>query len=113
MTKLIAYCGIDCAECEGYLATQADDNAKRAEVASQWSVQYNADLKAEHINCDGCREDGRKLYFCENICEIRKCCIKKGLNNCAECDEYPCEIVEGFAKIAPKLRAALDALRAK
>lgn len=34
-------------------------------------------------DCPGCR--------CKNeYCEIKACCIKKGLNYCFECEEYPC-----------------------
>jgi len=29
---MIACCGLDCSECGGFLATQADDDIKRAEV---------------------------------------------------------------------------------
>ena len=38
---MIAYCGMDCSKCEGYLATQADSKEKREEVAKKWTVQYN------------------------------------------------------------------------
>ncbi len=43
---MIAYCGMDCSKCEGYLATQANSDAKRKEVAEKWTVQL----------CDGVRE---------------------------------------------------------
>ncbi|MCD4823661.1 MAG: DUF3795 domain-containing protein [Phycisphaerae bacterium] len=111
MTKMIAYCGLDCAVCEGYLATQADDDAKRAEVAKDWAARYNAPIKPEHINCDGCRADGRKFFYCSNMCELRKCGIAKGMDNCAACDEYPCEKLEAFFQLAPQVRDALEALR--
>lgn len=32
---MIACCGLDCSKCEGFLATQADDDSKRTEVAKQ------------------------------------------------------------------------------
>jgi hypothetical protein len=111
MAKMIAFCGVDCAECEGYLATQADDDEKRAEVAKDWSARYNADIKPESINCNGCRSAGRKFFYCSDICELRKCGIQKGVEHCGTCDEYPCEKLEAFFKAAPQARIALDALR--
>jgi hypothetical protein len=109
---MIACCGLDCAECDGFLATQADDDIKRAEVAKQWSARYNSDIKPEHINCDGCRSAGRKLLYCSDICELRKCCIEKDLANCAACDLYVCDKLNNFFEVAPEARTALDALRA-
>ncbi|MFC2008159.1 DUF3795 domain-containing protein [Chloroflexota bacterium] len=37
---MIACCGLDCSKCEGYLATQAEDDRQRAEVARQWSARF-------------------------------------------------------------------------
>ncbi len=49
---MIAYCGMDCSKCEGYLATQADSGTKRKEVAEKWTVQYNTEIKPQQINCN-------------------------------------------------------------
>lgn len=108
---MIACCGLDCSKCEGFLATEADDDSKRVEVAKQWSARYNADIKPEQINCDGCRSDGRKFFYCSDICELRKCCLEKDIANCAACDMYACDKLKSFFKVAPEARTALDALR--
>ena len=109
--KLIACCGLDCAQCEAYLATQTDDNPRRATTAKDWSARYNADLKPEQINCDGCRTEGQKFFYCANLCEIRKCVHEKELDNCATCDNYPCPTLDPVFQAAPQARDALDALR--
>ncbi len=108
---MIAYCGLDCSKCDGYLATQADDDDKRAAVAKQWSAQYGADIKPEHINCDGCSSEGRKFFYCSEMCEVRKCAMAKAVPNCAACDDYACDTLEKFFALAPDARTALDALR--
>ncbi len=39
------------------------------------------------INCRGCRTDGVKTFFCNDLCEIRKCAEKKGITTCGSCSE--------------------------
>ncbi len=108
---MISYCGTDCSKCEGYQATQENSDTKRKEVAEKWTIQYNTDLKPEQINCHGCKSDGAKFFFSENICEVRKCNIEKGTSNCAECPEYKCKKLEKFIASAPQVGEALEALR--
>lgn len=108
---MTAYCGLDCSKCEAYLATQSDSDERRADVAEKWSALYHAEIKADQINCDGCKSGGRKFFHCENMCEIRKCCISKGADNCAACNDYVCETLSGFIKMAPEAGKALERLR--
>lgn len=110
---MISYCGMDCTKCDGYLATKEDDDAKRAEVAAIWSKQHNTDIKAEQINCTGCKSEGIKFVFTETACPIRKCNIEKNTQHCAECNEYICETLEDFIKQAPVIGEALEKLRDK
>ena len=108
---MIACCGLDCSKCEAYLATQEDNDVKRAEVAKKWSVLYKADIKLEHINCDGCRTGGKKFFYCSEICELRKCCMEKELENCAACESYKCDKLKSFIELAPEACSALEKLR--
>ena len=108
---MIAYCGMDCTKCDGYLATQEDNDLKRQEVAKNWSAKYNTEIKPEQINCHGCKSDGLKFFFTESICEIRKCNIEMETENCAKCDKYICEKLGEFIKLAPPVGEALELLR--
>jgi len=107
---IIACCGLDCSQCGAYIATKNNDDSKRAEVAAQWSAMYKTELKPEDINCNGCLSEGQKFSYC-NVCEIRKCCVGKEIENCAGCEMYTCGKLEDFFKLAPDARTALDNLR--
>jgi len=74
-------------------------------------VRYDAAIMPEHIHCDGCRSEGRKFFYCSDLCEIRKCGVAKELDHCAACDQYACEKLEALFQVAPEARTALDALR--
>ncbi len=94
MKQLIACCGLDCESCDARIATVNDDNELREKVAQTWSALNKIPIVAEHINCMGCRVDGVKTVFCSEMCEIRKCVNKKGLETCRECRELDtCQIV--------------------
>jgi hypothetical protein len=108
---MIACCGLDCSQCGAYQATQENDDAKRAAVAKDWSKLYGISVKPEQVNCDGCLSDGQKFYYCAEMCEIRRCCVQKELANCAACEGYACDKLEGFLALAPHARKALDRLR--
>jgi predicted peroxiredoxin len=78
---MIAYCGLECEKCEAFIATEKNDDRLRAEVAEKWARLYNAPVKPEHINCTGCKSSGVKTFYCEQMCEIRKCATGKKLEN--------------------------------
>jgi len=111
MNRMVAYCGIVCSECPALLATQEDDDAKRKKVAEAWSKQFNMPVKPEDVNCDGCMSDSERIVAYANICGIRKCAREKELENCAYCDEYPCEKLTKWFSTVPQARTALEEIR--
>lgn len=94
MKKMIAYCGLDCEKCDAYLATINDDQALREKTAKLWGELNNAPILPEHINCQGCRVEGIKTVFCDSLCDIRQCALKKGVATCGECPDMDgCQIL--------------------
>ena len=84
---------------------------ERRKVAELWSKQYNADIKPEDVNCDGClSESGRLIGHCK-VCEIRKCGRDKNIINCAYCNEYACEKLNQFFKMAPDAKTTLEDIK--
>lgn len=94
MMKMIAYCGLDCEKCDAYLATINDDQELCEKTAKKWSELNNITILPEHINCEGCRVDGIKTVYCDSLCGIRQCALKKGVTTCGGCQEFEtCETV--------------------
>ncbi len=108
---MIAFCGLDCEQCEAFIATRKDDDALRAAVAERWARQYGAPIKPEHINCTGCSSAGVRTYHCEQLCEVRKCAVRRSVGTCAECTDFPCGPLEKILAQAPQARKALEELR--
>lgn len=57
MKKLIAYCGLDCENCDARKATLKNDDALREKTARLWSKMNGEKILPEMINCEGCRAD--------------------------------------------------------
>jgi hypothetical protein len=107
---MIAYCGLNCADCDAYAAMLEDNPTKREEIAQKWSQLYHADISPEQINCTGCKSNGVKFIHC-SVCDIRRCCLSKDLDNCAACPDYICEALADFIQLAPAAGRALQKLR--
>jgi hypothetical protein len=69
---LFAPCGMNCLACYVHLKTKKP--------------------------CDGCLgNDKNKPERCRT-CEIKNCCIEKGIQYCFECNEYPCKRIKNLEK---------------
>jgi len=102
---MTAPCGIACFECVVFKA------ASNELIKKQISQRIGIDL--EKASCDGCRARKGRAFLVEknNIfpegrccligekgqCRIYDCAEDKGLHNCGECGEFPCELLQPFA----------------
>jgi hypothetical protein len=107
---MIAVCGINCAECDCYLATQSDNPEMREKVAAKISEETGKEVKPEDINCNGCHAGGKCLYKACTECEMRDCAYEKGYRTCAECLHYSCDRLNEFHTMVPAARSNLEAL---
>ena len=110
METMISYCGLECTKCPAFIARKEDNDELRKKTAAEWSKQFNAPVTPESINCDGCVSEGVHSGYCR-MCEIRKCGIEKGINNCAFCDDYGCEKLEKVHQMEPECKKRLDGIR--
>ena len=98
MNEMIGYCGSNCHGCAIYLATREQDPKKKREmrVDIAWNLKehYGWECKPEDVaDCDGCKAENAR-HFSGGDCQVRKCARDKGIENCADCNEYPCEKIE-------------------
>jgi hypothetical protein len=111
MSKMYAYCGLDCAVCPAYVATQAGDGEAQMQLMAQWREQYDPNMTIAGVTCDGCTSSGRLGGYCE-ACPLRSCGLARGVVNCAVCTDYAgCQTLETFFAQAPEVRTQLEALR--
>jgi hypothetical protein len=112
MAELIAFCGLDCAACEAYIATQANDEAAKQEILKRWRADFGGpEMSLDKVTCDGCSSDRVGGYCSE--CPVRACAMAKGYQNCAYCDELEtCEILDGLIAVDASAKQSLLAIRA-
>jgi hypothetical protein len=112
MAKIQAYCGLDCGECEAYVATQKNDRAGLEATAKKWAEQFGGTaVSADACVCDGCPSGKRMSTAHTASCAIRLCASKRGVVTCAHCPDYGCETVKQFFAFAPVLKDKLEAIR--
>jgi hypothetical protein len=121
VSEMIAYCGLNCSTCRIYLATREKDPEKQREmregIARYIREHFDPKTRLEDIaDCDGCTvKNGRLFSGCQK-CEVRKCARKKGLKNCAYCNQYACGKLNKLydsGGVEADAKERLDAIKAR
>ena len=109
MNEYIAYCGLDCETCEARQATVNNDDELRIRIAKLWSELNGVEITPEMINCTGCRIPGVKTPYCDSLCPIRQCAMKKQVETCGSCPEMKsCEKVGAILANNPETLGRLE-----
>ncbi len=91
MIEKVSMCGYRCDLCRAF-APNIESNDERKALSSMWSKYYDLSISSDKIYCDGCRADGESTKRLDMECPVRKCVIKKLVDHCGECMEFPCEV---------------------
>lgn len=88
------YCGYNCGKCAG----RSEDKELRRKMVDGWKrifghTMYTEDNMPILSPCPGCKSDGE---VADKICEARPCAKEKGVEFCADCDEFICKKVGGL-----------------
>lgn len=75
MKKIVAFCGIMKDDCPTFAVVE--------------------DKTGEEKHNEMCIETDRDNFyiFCSD-CEIKSCILGKGIDNCTQCNEYPCDKIK-------------------
>ena len=96
--QMTAPCGLACWTC-----AYNKDNIKD-ELAQQTARMIG--LEVQDVACDGCRSKKGCSFEMPLTggqgCKTKKCVESKGLHNCSECDEFPCENLMPVVDMADK-----------
>jgi hypothetical protein len=100
-----SYCGIYCGACP-VMAANLKGNVE--EKAKAWGAN------AKDLVCNGCKTR-TNAKFCKE-CVMRLCAIDRGVDFCADCEEYPCPSFQTFQRdryphhtlVAPNLAAICE-----
>ena len=85
--QIISYCGDLCNECPRYTATKSNSRKELEYLAELWYRLGFRDsiMDPEDMKCSGCSK--------EKECTegINKCKHLENINNCGECQHFPCD----------------------
>ena len=85
---MIGYCGYNCHLC----AARSDEMSVRQRMVDAWKKYLgHENYTAENVACDGCKSKGNNIA--DKQCKARPCAREKGLDSCAQCDDFPCDKV--------------------
>jgi hypothetical protein len=95
MEERLSLCCFRCDLCLAWRPNIESDDRRR-ELSDGWHRFFGFRIQPEEIACDGCTKDpgGKTL---DSGCPVRPCVLEHGLENCSECEDYPC------AKIGERL----------
>ena len=90
--ELLGFCGVYCGACTTYRAYNDNDQA-----LVEWEIKMG--MPREEIICKGCRSDFVNKWCSE--CKFRKCIESRKIENCFQCDIFPCKMLVDFSKTRP------------
>ena len=91
MEPILTRCGYRCDLCLAYRPNVAQNPANPQKLSDGWHKYFGFRIAAAEICCDGCMTENNPPKLIDQSCPVRPCVIEKGLDNCAQCEQYVCE----------------------
>jgi hypothetical protein len=95
--EFAATCGLYCGACPIRQAGQRGDLALLKQIAEVLTVQQGQPIEAKDLACEGCLSSDVVAIVCRS-CELRACALKRGVQHCSQCPDFPCQPLVDFSK---------------
>ena len=102
-----SYCGMDCEECPVYQATQKQDQAHQVWLAAEYSSQ-SCWFSSSDMTCQGCHCHAQPNSKMCRACALRECASNRVRQTCAECPDFPCNLINRYVSIETDARCQLQ-----
>src|SRR5690554_4695932 len=92
-SEILTRCGYRCDLCHAYKENIMKED-KRELLSEGWNRIFGIELTPDQIYCEGCiscKTDDIKLI--DSGCKVRPCVIERGYENCSQCDNFVCDIL--------------------
>ena len=99
--EMTAPCGLDCFNCPVYLANFNEEIRKQLALGLK-----ERGLSTDKVTCQGCRKENGICPLgglMTEPCKVFKCISSKGIESCAECDDFPCDYLHPYADRASEV----------
>jgi hypothetical protein len=98
LRELTAPCGLDCFNCQMYLANFDE------EIKKQLTLKLKEQgMSTDKVTCQGCRKENGICPLggiMTEPCKVFKCINSKEIESCADCDDFPCDNLHPYADMA-------------
>ncbi len=89
MEPILTRCGYRCDLCLAFKPNIAKHPTDRQKLSDGWYKYFGFRIAPADLCCDGCMSDNPKLI--DTSCPVRPCALERGLDNCAQCEQYMCD----------------------
>ncbi len=92
--RMTAPCGLDCFNCPIHLSIK-DERLQKA-------LGQRLNVSPEMLSCQGCRAEKGMIPFLNLSapCAVYTCTEEKGIHNCSECPDFPCDRLHPYSELA-------------
>lgn len=91
--EVLTRCGYRCDLCHAYKDNIEQDD-QRELLSEGWNRIFGIQLTAEQIYCDGCiSSNSDDITLVDAGCKVRSCVIGKAYENCSQCDDFACDLL--------------------